>query len=209
MIGKKLLLPTLVVAVIVIATFLLLPGLEAYFTDLLEGSRQHPGTYALLSGLVLCSDILLPVPSSIVMYTNGYVLGIGGGAALSMLAVMVSSLIGYGLGRFTSYGLRSADDAEAKSMIGRYGPLAILITRGIPILAESVTIVAAYNRMPLRPFLLLHLLGYLPVVLLYAACGSYGYNEQTFLLTFGASLLVAAGFWLIGRRISGFYSTHN
>ncbi|MGB5929970.1 MAG: hypothetical protein WBH03_17445, partial [Cyclobacteriaceae bacterium] len=106
MIGKKLLLPTLVVAVIVIATFLLLPGLEAYFTDLLEGSRQHPGTYALLSGLVLCSDILLPVPSSIVMYTNGYVLGIGGGAALSMLAVMVSSLIGYGLGRFTSYGLR-------------------------------------------------------------------------------------------------------
>jgi membrane protein YqaA with SNARE-associated domain len=93
-------------------------------------------------------------------------LGIGGGAALSMAAVILSSMIGYGLGRFTSHGIRSAEDSDGKRMIEEYGPLAILITRGIPVLAESVTIVAAYNRMPFKPFMVLHITGYFPVVLL-------------------------------------------
>ena len=50
------------------------------------------------------------------------------------------------------------------------------------------------------PFLLLNLAGYIPVCLLYAYFGSIGYDRDSFLLTFGASLLVAALFLVAGKK---------
>lgn len=198
---KKMLLPFLLAATLIIITFLAFEELEGWFTHQLEMAQANAWAYSGISGLILFSDVLLPVPSSVVMFTNGYVLGAVGGALLSTVALMAGALLGWYLGRFTSLGLKAKEDARADRLIGRYGAMAIILTRGIPILSESICIVCGYNRMPLRAYLLFNLIGYVPVALLYAICGSLGYDQNTFLLSFGLSLLVSAALWLLGRRL--------
>lgn len=200
--SKKIIVPFAIVIAIVIVTFLLFDNLEAYFTTLLKNVSKYQSTYAGISILVLASDIVLPVPSSIVMYMNGYVLGIVYGSLISLLALMVSSLAGYYIGKFASISTRSKSDKRADRILARYGIVAILISRGIPILSESICIVCGYNSMQLQRYLLLNLIGYVPLCLLYAFCGSLGYNQGTFLLSFGCSLIVSAFFWYCGSKIS-------
>ena len=78
--------------------------------------------------------------------------------------------------------------------------MAILITRGIPVLSESICVVCGYNKMPLKQYVLMNIIGYLPLCILYATFGHAGYNGQHFLLSFGLSLLVSAAFWYFGKN---------
>lgn len=171
-------------------------GMEQQLSAL-AAQREH---YVFFSFVLLASDILLPVPNSIIMYTNGFLLGIVPGACLSVVSLMAGAAVGYGLGRFTAMGKRIEKDGQAPSFWARYGDLAIIVTRGIPVVSESVCMLGGYVGIPLRRYLLLNLLGYIPVALLFAVFGSWGLNEGVFLISVAASLLMALGFWLLGRR---------
>ncbi len=197
--NRKIVLPFFIVSTLIIITFLLFNNLENYFSDLLQRASAHRGTFAAVSFWVLASDIVLPVPSSIVMYMNGYILGAMNGSAISLLSLMVSSVAGYYIGKFTSMGLKSKADDKAANILSRYGMAAILISRGIPILSESVCVLCGYNKMPFRQYLILNLVGYIPLCLLYAFCGSLGYDQNTFLLSFACSLVLSALFWFAGK----------
>jgi uncharacterized membrane protein YdjX (TVP38/TMEM64 family) len=174
--------------------------LETFFVDYLNRASNNKGVYSFMSFSILASDIVLPVPSSIVMYTNGYVLGFFYGFTISLVALMIGALIGYYLGRFTSMGIKAKNDEKAETILAKYGSLSILITRGIPILSETICVVCGYNKMPLKNYLLLNLIGYIPVCMLYAFCGSMGYSKDMFLVTFGCSLLISAAFWIFGKK---------
>jgi uncharacterized membrane protein YdjX (TVP38/TMEM64 family) len=197
---KKITIPLLITAVLFLGLFFLFDGLEKYFTDLLNGAGDRKLIFSMISFLVLTSDILLPVPSSIVMYTNGFVLGPVQGTMLSLGSVMTGTLFGYYLGRFTSFGLKAKKDLKTDEFLSKYGPVAIVVSRGIPILSESVCIVCGYNKVNIRSYLLLNLAGYLPVCFIYAYFGSIGYNRESFLITFGASLVMASIFWFAGKK---------
>ncbi len=197
---KKITLPFFVSAILIIITFLLLEDLETFFVSSLNAVSNHPLSYTLVSFLVLASDIILPVPSSIVMYTNGYVLGLFSGATLSLIALMIGSVVGYYLGKFTSMGIKSTSDIRTQTILSNYGALSILVTRGIPIISESISIVCGYNQLPFKQYFIMNLIGYIPLCLLYAFCGSIGYNRDTFLISFGCSLLISAAFWVIGKK---------
>lgn len=198
--NKKIVIPFLVITAVIIIIFLLFNNLETYFTGLLNELAGHKEKYAAASVLVLTADIVLPVPSSIVMYTNGYVLGIGYGAAVSLIAHMIGSVIGYYIGRFTSRGIRNKKNPTADNLLSKYGAPVILVSRGIPVIAESISIICGYDKMPFRKYLLFNLIGYLPLCLLYAYCGSLGYDKNIFLLSFGCSLVIAGVFWFIGKK---------
>jgi uncharacterized membrane protein YdjX (TVP38/TMEM64 family) len=185
---------------VIIVSFLLFDNLEIFFTKLLQQAKDNHTSFALVSFFVLASDILLPVPSSIVMFTNGYVLGTVYGAAISLLSLMAGSVVGYYLGKFTSLGLKSGADERASNIISRFGVLSILITRGIPVLSETICIICGYNKMPFKKYFMYNILGYLPLCLLYAFCGSIGYDKNIFLVSFGCSILIAALFWFVGRK---------
>ncbi len=198
---KKITIPFLVTAVIIILMFLAFGDIEQYFTDLLNKASSQKLTYTLVSFLALTSDIVLPVPSSIVMYTNGFVLGLIQGAALSLASVMLGAYIGYYLGKYTSLGLKAKQDQKADLLLSKYGAIAILVSRGIPILSETICVVCGYNKIPLKQYLVFNLIGYIPLCLLYAFCGSVGYDRNTFLLSFGFSLLISAAFWFFGKSL--------
>jgi uncharacterized membrane protein YdjX (TVP38/TMEM64 family) len=198
---RKIGIPFLVSCIVVIITFLVFENLEAFFINALNNVSQHKEVYSLVSFLVLASDIILPVPSSIVMYTNGYILGLIAGSFISLVAVMIGAIVGYYLGKMTSLGIKAKEDENAERVLLKYGTMSILISRGIPILSESICIVCGYNKMPLKLYLILNLIGYIPVCLVYGFFGSAGYDKNTFLISFGCSLLISALFWFLGKKM--------
>ena len=64
---KKLIVPFMVSVVFILTTFLAFGQIESYFADLLDKLVHNHVLFSLASFLVLASDILLPVPSSLVM----------------------------------------------------------------------------------------------------------------------------------------------
>jgi uncharacterized membrane protein YdjX (TVP38/TMEM64 family) len=197
---KKIVIPFLITVILIIAVFLVFPELEVYFTGLISLKKNHIIFFSVISFMVLLSDIFLPVPSSIVMYTNGYVLGIVGGAVLSWVSVMAGAIIAYYTGRYISSGLKSEQNGKAAAILNKYGGMAIIITRGIPVLSESVCFVCGYNKMSFRHYIFLNAAGYTPVCFIYSVCGNAGYEKNIFLISFGCSLVVSALFWFAGKK---------
>ncbi|MDO7874761.1 VTT domain-containing protein [Hymenobacter sp. ASUV-10] len=200
---KTLLIQVILLSAGVLLTFLLLPGLEATALRLLKAGAGRPGWYAAVSFAVLASDILLPVPSSIVMFLNGATLGIAGGALLSLAAGLMGSALGYGLGagsaRLTRRTAQAAATGAAGRLMRRHGPVLLVATRGIPMLAESLSLLAGHYRVGFWRSLLLSGLGYLPLSILYAVCGAQARSPDQFLPAFGLSLLLSGACFLLGR----------
>jgi uncharacterized membrane protein YdjX (TVP38/TMEM64 family) len=197
---SKIIIPFIIIVSVIIISFLLFDDMEVFFTNMLKQAGDNIKTYTAVSFFALASDILLPVPSSIVMFTNGYILGTLYGAALSFVSLMVGSVIGYYLGKFTSLGFKSKADDKANNIVARYGALSVLITRGIPVLAETICIICGFNKMPFKKYMIYNITGYVPLCLLYAFCGSIGYDKNIFLISFACSILISALFWFFGRK---------
>ena len=196
---RRLLFPLLVVMVIIIGLFVGFPGLEETFSSLIEDSANQTKAYfAVISFLLLAADVFLPIPSSIVMFLNGSVLGLGMGMLLSLISSLVSSVIGYYFGKlFHQYLNKRYKDSEkqnAERIITKYGFAGIIATRGVPILSEAVSILAGNMAYHFGRFFLANLIGLLPICLLYAFIGSQSLDTTSFLWAFGINILVAGLF---------------
>lgn len=198
---KKLLSPLVVCLLIISVLYWLLVDLELYFEDLLNWSTESPPLFALISFAILACDVLLPVPSSIIMFINGLVLGLFYGTLCSLVASLFTAFIGYYLGRRTAIGIGKPADDRVIAILHKYGMFGIIITRGIPILSESVCFTAGYHQMNLKLYALLNFIGYLPLCLVYAFCGTLGQSKNLFLISFAISLIVSLLLWIFGRRI--------
>ena len=192
---KALLLSFLCISGLIIFVFLLAGDLELRFLAWLEPLFEDRSAFAAYSGLILVTDILLPVPSSVVMYLNGFVLGIGYGALLSLGSLLLSAGIGYYLGRL---GTRWGRVAGAEALLRRYGDYALLLSRGVPVLSESICLLAGVHRYPLQRYFALNLLGYAPLCVLYAHMGHTGQEHNAFLLVLLISILLTTAFWIAG-----------
>jgi len=161
----------------------------------LNSYQENPIVFSLISLVILASDVVLPIPSTIVMYLNGYVMGIVGGFLLSLSSLMISSLIGFYIGKRFS---RRDQSPSFSRFFHRYGFASIILTRGIPILAEAISIVGGYTQMSLRKFTLYHIIGYLPVCFIYAYLGKYAKEEDAFITVLLVSVGITILFWLYG-----------
>ena len=199
---KSIVYPLLVSIAIVLITFGIFHTLEDSFSDTLHLLENNPIEFGIISFAILASDIILPVPSSIVLYINGYFLGILAGTLVSLSGLMVGCIIGYFIGKASSNLFDSTSNQKADKLLSKYGPPAIFITRGIPILSESICFVCGYNRTRFRQYLLLNFIGYLPVCIIHAIFGKLGYEDTNmFLLSFAASIVISVIFWFFGKRI--------
>ncbi len=185
---------------LVLASYLIWGGTEEGWIAQLTALTANRLHYAVFSFLLLTSDIVLPIPNSIIMYTNGFVLGGIAGAGLSVISLMTGAVAGYYLGNLSTYGMRAAADRKSVAFWEKYGTLTILITRGIPVVSESICILAGHLRMPFGRYLLMNLLGYIPISLLFALFGRFGYDENAFLLSLACSFGIAGLFWWWGRK---------
>jgi len=196
---KSIVYPLVITILITIVVFLAFPQLEFYFSTKLNVLTHYHLQFGLVSLLLLASDIVLPVPASLVMYMNGYVLGAITGATVSLAGLLLGAVTGYCLGNIGGKRFNAANNSQAAALVAKYGAVAILLSRGIPIISESVCIVCGYNKMPFKQYFILNLVGYIPLCLLYAFFGNAGYDKNSFLISFGCSLLISGAFWFLGK----------
>jgi uncharacterized membrane protein YdjX (TVP38/TMEM64 family) len=134
------------------------------------------GSAATVVGL-LTIDLVLPVPSSVVMVLSGVAFGTLWGAVLSVAGSLAGSWIGFEL--VQRYGqtaaLRIVDASTLRrlqAILQRYGTWALVVSRALPIVMETMSVVAGLSAMKRSTFLLATSCGTLPVALVYAYAGS-------------------------------------
>ena len=194
-----------VVALIVCFTILFLI-VEALGVPLLSDPTpwmSHGGIVAAIVGVgLLIADVVLPVPSSIVMVAHGAIFGVLWGTMLSLLGSVGAAVFGFAIGRrggaLLERVVTPVERARASSILARWGTLAIIVTRPVPLLAETVAIMAGASSMTWRAIIVASIAGSLPPALLYALTGAAVANLQNTALMFGIVLFVAALFWLAG-----------
>lgn len=196
---KKILIVFSSIVFFILVVFFLLGCFESKAEFILNNYQDRPSLFMLFSFLILATDVVLPIPSTIVMYLNGYVMGILPGFIISMASMMVSSIAGYLIGSRLTFTPKSVTSA---GIYNKYGQMAILLTRGVPILAETVSIMSGYVKMPFKPFVLYHFIGYIPVCLTYVYLGKFAKDQNAFSLVFLTSIILTILFWIYGYFLS-------
>jgi len=198
------------ILVSLLALFLLVEALGVpLLTDPSPWLEEGGAIGALIGVGLLVVDVVLPVPSSLVMVAHGALFGVVIGTTLSVVGSTGAALVGFALGRRGGpllAGLVPAEErARADRLLARWGTLAIIVTRPVPLLAETTAIVAGASTLEWRRVALAALAGNLPVALVYALTGavaaSFENGALVFGLVFGLVLVVAAVSWLVGRRL--------
>ena len=191
---------------VVIATLIIVPFLlwgdavDSRITTWLEQGSSPVWLGVVMVGL-LASDILLPIPSSVVSVAAGYWLGLWPGAVVSWVGMTSACLLGYELAARLGRPLvercaRSDDRRRMAQLQQRFGDWAIIIAR--PILAEASVLLAGLTGMPRARFGLFSALSNLGISLVYAVVGAQSMRAESFLMAFGASMLLPGlAMWLM------------
>jgi len=185
----KVLLKVLAIAVILAALCML--GFELWGEDFERLFSQEacvayfasirPWAWAVAIGLLVV-DLFLPVPATGVMAALGSVYGPVLGALVGAVGSMLAGLLGYGLARLGGKRLGRVIAGEDemrrfKAFFDRWGGLAIIVSRVLPILPEVVAVLAGLARMRLRRFLAALALGTVPTATLFAVLGHVSRDE--------------------------------
>lgn len=165
--------------------------------------KANPAAVLLSIGLLVV-DVFLPIPSSLVMTANGAAFGIVTGTIISVAGSTLAAILGYLIGQRGSQLIRRmvtpAEQERTQKLLQRWGTLAVICSRPVPILAETMMIIAGVSGMDWRPALLSAFVGSIPAALLYAIAGASAVKTGEFILVFGSVLALGGVFWFIGMR---------
>jgi uncharacterized membrane protein YdjX (TVP38/TMEM64 family) len=165
-------------------------------------SLTAAGVFALLA-----LDVFLPVPSSIVATGAGVLLGLWQGTAVVWAGLMAGCLLGYGVGIRGAGAARwivgPGSLARAETLMRRYGDLAIVLCRPVPVLAEASVVFAGLVRAPFARFAGLTATSNLGIAIAYAAFGAFSMRLDSFLVAFVGALLLPGIALGISRLVFG------
>lgn len=153
----------------------------------------------------LLADIVLPIPSSFVLASAGFLLGAGLGTVVCFFGLSCASLAGYAIGRFAGEPLAQRivgrEQLQRLSALSqRHGAALLVAFRAMPVLAEATTILAGTARMPLLRFGLLVSIGNGVVAALYACIGAWSASHASFMGVSLAAMALPVLIVLIVRR---------
>lgn len=169
-------------------------------------SAMTPGGWgaAALGVALLAADALLPVPSSVVMVLHGALYGPVVGALVSFVGRLGAAATGFAIGRrggplLERYAGRD-ELGRADDMLRRWGAVGIVLSRPIPLVAETAMVLAGASSMSWTVALGAAAAGSVPEVVVYAlvgsAVGGLGSTSAVF-LTFVAAIGVV---WAVVER---------
>lgn len=165
---------------------------------------QSKGWAWLLGIVLLMSDILLPIPGTVVMSALGAVYGFWIGGLLSAIGSMLAGMLGYGVGRFfdekfARRWLGEKDFDKGRNLFDRSGAWVVAMSRALPILPEVLSCMAGLLRMPFGKFVIALACGAFPMGFLFAWIGVMGREQPAWGIAF--SLAVPAVLWGVAAVI--------
>lgn len=193
---------TLVAVLVVVfaGLFVLVEALGVpLLTDPTPWLEDHALSAAVIGVALLVADVVLPVPSSVVMIAHGAVFGPAVGTLLSLLGNLGAALFGFGLGRRGGLLLDRLVPPEerrrADALLTRWGVLAVVVTRPLPLLAETTVILAGASPLGWSRTTVAAVVGSAPAALLYALAGSVAAEFASPAAVFALVLILAGGTW--------------
>lgn len=153
---------------------------------------------------LLIADVVLPVPSSLVMIAHGALFGVWTGTLLSLVGSVGCSLAGFAMGRAGRDTVRrfvsDAEYARASRLLDRWGMAGIVATRPVPILAEVMSIIAGTTpAMSWWQITISSIAGCLPPAIAYAVAGHMATKTIGAIWVFSALMLMSAAMWWFDR----------
>lgn len=198
------------VALFVMASKLLIENvLGVDLEPTLRDWAVNPGAGAALVIVgLLAVDVFLPVPSSLVMVLSGAVFGVAWGAGLALVGSVGGEWLGFELVR--RYGRSMAGRLVGESELAtlsrffdQFGTIAIIVSRPLPVVMETMSVVAGLSAMSRGAFLLASLIGTAPIAVVYAYAGAVSREVGSVVPALVILVSVAAGAWLWYRARMG------
>ena len=156
--------------------------------------------------VLLVVDVLLPVPSSVVCTISGSLLGPWIGTLINWIGLSLAAAVGYELGkrfgRPLAYRLQSVQSLKrVDQWNNKYGSWALVLFRGIPILAEASVIAAGLYRQSPRRFWPPVMASNLGIAAAYGVLGNWSRAGDWLAIAMALSLGIPAAIaaWIIGR----------
>jgi len=183
------------VLLVPILPFLLFGGqLDTWLRGMSEDPPSQAATAAIVVGL-LSTDILLPIPSSVISTMAGWQLGWWRGTLATWTGMSLGAVLGFALarrwGRPLALWFSKAEDLERMQQTSeRYGPFVLVLARAVPVFAEASVLLMGIHKLSWRRFLPAVLASNLGIALAYSAFGDYAQQHQWLPLALGISIAV-------------------
>jgi uncharacterized membrane protein YdjX (TVP38/TMEM64 family) len=193
-----------IVLVLTIAPFLLLASaIEAQVRNVVEKPMPIGQVWLIVAGL-LWADIVLPIPSSVVSTFAGAKLGWFQAFLASDFVMMLASITAYVIGRLIGRSklarLSHRQESIGQASVQSWGHWAIVVTRGIPLVAEVVLIYVAAKEISFRLFLATTLVANTAISLGYALLGQWASENEWLGIVLGASAILPLLLGVMVRR---------
>ncbi len=194
------------VLLVPVLPFLLFGG---RFEDWLQGIADDPPsvpvTMALVIGL-LSTDILLPIPSSVISTLSGWQLGWWRGTLATWVGMNLGAIIGFALARrwgkpFALWFSKEEDLERMRIVSDRYGPFVLVLTRAMPVFAEATVLISGMHQLAWRRFLPAVVFSNLGIAVAYSAFGDYAEQHQWLPLALGIAIAVPVLVAAVAQRL--------
>ncbi|MGH8934132.1 MAG: TVP38/TMEM64 family protein [Egibacteraceae bacterium] len=190
------------IVVLLLAGFLVVEGLGLPLLSDPTVPLEEAGPWAgFLALALLAVDAVLPVPSSLVMVALGAIYGPVLGIFLALLGRVLMALAGFAAGRRGGPLLNRLVSPEARIradlLLQRWGIMAIMITRPVPLLAETVVILAGASSITWVRLAMAALVGSVPEAVLYGLSGAFARGLGHTAFVWIALLAFVGGFWVV------------
>ena len=203
---------TLALALAVIVPFVIWGDqFERAFSQ--EGSvawMRDWGPWAWLAGIaLLVADLVLPVPSTVVISGLGYLYGPWLGGLIGSAGAFLAGCTAYGLCRMLGHRVAlwlvgEKDLRRGEHLFAAAGGWIVVWTRALPVFAEVGACLAGLTRMPASRFLPALACGSLPLGFAFAGIGSVGRGNPA--LALGLSVAIPPLLWFAGRHLARVHS---
>lgn len=194
------------VLLVPILPFLLLGGtFEQWLRDIVENPPSRASTALLVIGL-LSTDILLPIPSSVISTLSGWQLGWFQGSIATWVGMNLGAILGFALARrwghrFARFFSKDEDLERMKEVSDRFGPAILVLTRAMPVFAEASVLISGIHGLPWKRFLAPVVLSNLGIAVGYAAFGDYAERHQWLPLALGVAVAVPIFVAAVAKRL--------
>jgi len=194
------------VLLVPVLPFVLFGGqFEDWLQAVAEDPPSIPVTMALVIGL-LSTDILLPIPSSVISTLSGWQLGWWLGTLATWIGMNLGAIIGFAMARrwgkpFAVWFSKEEDLERMRIVSDRYGPFVLVLTRAMPVFAEATVLIAGIHQLAWRRFLPAVIFSNLGIALAYSAFGDYAEQHQWLPLALGIAIAIPVMVAAVAQRL--------
>lgn len=194
---------SVLVALVLLLPFVVFEALGLTALDDAARRLARPTSGAALAGVgLLVADVFLPVPSSVVMVAHGALFGALPGMLLSLAGSTGATLVAVAVGRrggaLLDRLVPPAERARADRLLRRWGAVALVVTRPVPVIAETTALLAGASRLPWPRAITAAVVGSVPPALVFALAGDAARDVDDLGMPLGISLVVCLLLGLAG-----------